>query len=432
MVPSVNDLRIWCEHAWLGGWSTSPGVVIEVEGGRIADIGTGFPEPPAGAQVLPGVTLPGFVNSFATLSDRALRGFEGGREELSAAGTELSECLDLERWTALAQAVLAEMSLAGFTTVGAVVPVIAGLEPLRVFRSMVDAAERVGVRLTGFIPAPVGSDDPSELDRWMSSLADTFDHLKNHDLCRGAALVHDVSTASVPALRALSHWAGQTGGPFAGRVSADLDAHNACKAAHDATPIEVFHEVGALANRGGFLACHGVAMTDDDAALLGQSRGAVCVTATGDRELGTGVISLDALRNNGARIVVGTAIGAVIDPFLELRTMEGHARLSAGRRPVLSPAELLRSATTDGTIALGWRDAGLLASGQRADLVTVSLHTPRMAGTDPDAVLAHLTSSATAADITHVTVNGELIAEHGMHRSGDVTAMLEAALAAVR
>jgi cytosine/adenosine deaminase-related metal-dependent hydrolase len=173
-------------------------------------------------------------------------------------------------------------------------------------------------------------------------------------------------------------------------------------------------------------------MTDDDAALLGQSRGAVCVTATGDRELGTGVISLDALRNNGARIVVGTAIGAVIDPFLELRTMEGHARLSAGRRPVLSPAELLRSATTDGTIALGWRDAGLLASGQRADLVTVSLHTPRMAGTDPDAVLAHLTSSATAADITHVTVNGELIAEHGMHRSGDVTAMLEAALAAVR
>ncbi len=379
-----------------------------------------------------GITLPGFVNGIATLSDRALRGFEGGRAELRAASQELSKNLDLQRWTALAEAVLAEMSLAGFTTVGAVVPVIDGLEPLRVFRAMIDAAERVGVRLTGFIPAPTSSADPSAVDRWTSSLTDTIDHLRTHDLCRAATLVHDVGTSSIPALTSASRWTAQMGIPFAGRVSPDHDAHTACKTAHDATPIEVFERVGALSNRGGFVAVHGVAMTESDASLLGQRRGAVCVTATGDRETGTGVISLGALRNSGTRVIVGTSMSAVIDPFLELRTMEGHARLSAGRRPFLQAAELLRAATSEGTVALGWRDAGLLASGQRADLVTVSLRTPRMAGTDPESILAHLTSSATAADITHVAVNGQLIVHNGRHRCGDVAAMLDAALAAVR
>lgn len=424
----IGELRIWCEHAWLGGWSTTEGVVIDVVDGRITQVTSGIASPPDGAITLPGVTLPGFVSGVTTLSDRALRGFAGDRDELRAASGELSRRLDLQRWTMLAEAVLAEMSLAGFTTVGAIVPVIEGLEPLRVLRAMIDAAERVGIRMTAMIPAPTSSKDPEALDRWSSSLADTMDHLRTHDLCRAATMVVDVASSSMASLKAATRWTGQMGVPLAARVSADDDAHAACKAAHDATPIEVLDSVGALSNRGGFIAVHGVAMTESDASTLGHRRGSVCATATGDRETGSGVLAIGPLRNAGTRLMVGTGVGAVVDPFLELRTLEGHARLMAGRRPILQPPELLRAATSDGTVALGWRDTGLLASDQRADFVTVALTTPRMAGSGPETLLAHLTSSATAADITHVVVGGELIAQHGRHRRGDVGTMLRDAL----
>jgi cytosine/adenosine deaminase-related metal-dependent hydrolase len=426
-----GDLRLWCEHAWLGGPGSSGGVVIDISAGRITEVTSGVAVAPAGAITLPGVTLPGFVSGFAALSDRALRGHVGGRAELRAASAELSHRLDLERWTALAEAVMAEMSLAGFTTVGAIVPVVEGLEPLRVFRAMIDAAERVGLRVTGLIPAPTASDDPQAVEHWSSSLTDTVEFLRGHDLCRAATFLADAGSSSVASLKTVVRWTGQMGIPLIARVSPDLETHLACKAAHEATPIEVFDRTGALANRGGFIAVHGVAMSETDAATLGHRRGSICVTASGDRDVGTGVLSLTPLRNAGARVIVGTGLGAVLDPFLELRTMEGHARLTAGRRPVLQPAELLRAATSEGTVALGWRDTGLLASDQRADFVTVSLTTPRMAGACSETLLAYLASSATAADVTHVVVGGELIAQHGRHRLGDVAAMLRDAIAAV-
>jgi cytosine/adenosine deaminase-related metal-dependent hydrolase len=428
----VSEIRLWCEHAWLGGWSATEGVLLTLSDGRFTDVTSGVDAAPEDAITLAGLTLPGFVNGFATLSDRALRGFGHDRAALREASIDLSARLDMERWTNLAEAVLAEMSLAGFTTVGAVVPMIDGLEPLRVLRATIDAAERVGVRLTGLVAAPVGTTQTDGLDRWMSSLDSTYEHLNSHDLCRGGVLVSDPAISDAASLKAITRWISRYGGPLVARISADQDSHLACKAAHDATAVELFDRINALSNRGGFIGIHGVALTESDAAALGRTRASVCVTATGDRDLGTGVPSLDALRASGVRLMIGTGLGAVIDPLSELRAMEGHARLATGRRPFLTPPELLRTATSDATVALGWRDTGLIASGQRADLVTISLTKPATAGASPDNLLSHIVSSATSSDITHVVVGGELVAQGGRHRRGDVGEMLASALGALR
>ncbi|MDT4940797.1 MAG: hypothetical protein QOJ34_886, partial [Pseudonocardiales bacterium] len=77
---------------------------------------------PHGAQLLPGVVLPGFANGHSHAFHRALRGrTQGGggtfwtwRERMYA----LAAGLDPDRYLALARATYAEMAMAGVTAVG--------------------------------------------------------------------------------------------------------------------------------------------------------------------------------------------------------------------------------------------------------------------------------------------------------------------------
>jgi cytosine/adenosine deaminase-related metal-dependent hydrolase len=74
-----------------------------------------------------------------------------------------------------------------------------------------------------------------------------------------------------------------------------------------------------------------------------------------------------------------------------------HERLATQQRGHWSAGELLAAATYDGHESLGFTDAGRIAVGQRADLVTVDLGTwrTRGAGATPEA----LVFAATAADV---------------------------------
>lgn len=65
--------------------------------------------------------------------------------------------------------------------------------------------------------------------------------------------------------------------------------------------------------------------------------------------------------------------------------------------------------------------------GDRADLVTVRLDSARTAGVPPVGALF----AATAADVTHVVVDGRTVVAEGRHRVVDVPAELGAAIAAV-
>jgi cytosine/adenosine deaminase-related metal-dependent hydrolase len=81
--------------------------------------------------------------------------------------------------------------------------------------------------------------------------------------------------------------------------------------------------------------------------------------------------------------------------------------------------------------ALGW-DAGRLQPGRLADLVTVTLDSPRLAGARPADLVDHLVFAATASDVTHVVVGGRSVVEDGRHLLvDDVPAALARAIAAL-
>jgi cytosine/adenosine deaminase-related metal-dependent hydrolase len=63
-----------------------------------------------------------------------------------------------------------------------------------------------------------------------------------------------------------------------------------------------------------------------------------------------------------------------------------------------------------------------------ADLVTVAIDTPRLAGTDAPSAVGSLVFAATAADVTGVIAGGREIVRDGRHVDLDVPRELEAAI----
>jgi hypothetical protein len=64
----------WAEYAWLGGDRAEAGVLIELEGERIAAVNQSPPIRPDGATILRGLVLPGLANAHSHAFHRALRG----------------------------------------------------------------------------------------------------------------------------------------------------------------------------------------------------------------------------------------------------------------------------------------------------------------------------------------------------------------------
>ena len=121
----------------------------------------------------------------------------------------------------------------------------------------------------------------------------------------------------------------------------------------------------------------------------------------------------------------------MIDLFEEARAVELDERLVTERRGHHRPADLLAAATEHGMAALGW-DAGRLARGLLADLVTVDLGSVRLAGARPADTVDHLVFAATAADVTSVVVSGRQVVRDRQHLLvGDVAGALDRAIGAL-
>ena len=110
----------------------------------------------------------------------------------------------------------------------------------------------------------------------------------------------------------------------------------------------------------------------------------------------------------------------------------GRARRAARERRCAgshSAAELLRAATAGGHGGIGWPEAGRIAPGALADLVTVGLDGVRLAGTSARSRLESVVFAAGAADVRDVIVGGEFVVRDGAHLGLDVAAELGEAIA---
>ena len=180
--------------------------------------------------------------------------------------------------------------------------------------------------------------------------------------------------------------------------------------------------------RDGFTAVHATHVTGDDIGSLAAAGAMVAMCPTTERDLGDGIGPTADLAHAGVPMALGSDSHAVVDLLEEARALELDQRLRSGQRGVHSAAELLDMATANGHRSLGWDDAGSIATGRRADLVTVSLASVRTAGISTSLAVEAAVFTATASDITDVVVDGRQVVAGGRHVAIDVAGELDIAI----
>lgn len=448
----------WAEHAWLGGDQAESGVLIETDGNRIVRVQGGVVDPPADATRLPGLTIPGLVNSHSHAFHRALRGatqaesgsFWTWRDRMYAVAARLQP----DSYYRLARATFAEMLLAGITTVGEFhylhhntggVPYA---EPTAMAEAIAAAATDAGIRLTfldtcylagGFGAGPDEPHTPPSptqqrfsdktADAWAQRATRTRERLTGATVRVGAA-VHSVRAVPADQLATVAGWAHRAGAPIHAHVSEQPAEVADCLRVYGKTPPQHLAEYGVLDQLA--TAVHATHLSPEDIDALASRNAFACFCTTTEADLADGIGPAIELVGKAVRLTVGSDSQAVIDILGEARWLELGQRLATNRRGHFSAAQLLDAATTNGAASLGWDDLGAITVGSLADFVTIRLDSVRTAGFGADSILETAVFAATPPDISTVVVDGRLIVADGTHLAfPDVSTDLRESISAV-
>ncbi|HWG11931.1 MAG TPA: formimidoylglutamate deiminase [Streptosporangiaceae bacterium] len=464
-----RSIRRWhAELAWLPGVGVRRDVLIEAAGDRFTTVTAGvFPDTaPAGTTMLAGLTLPGLANAHSHAFHRGLRGtvqaghgtFWTWREQMY----RLAAALDPDRYFALARAVYAEMALAGITCVGEFHYVhhspggVPYADPNEMTWALLRAAAEAGLRITlldtCYLAAGLNPDGiPQPLEgvqlrfgdgdaaRWAERVG-ALSPGEHGTLAPGArigAAIHSLRAVPPDQMPEIVSWSHQLAAPLHAHLSEQPAENEAALAAYGRTPTRVLYEAGALGPRSTMV--HATHLTRHDIGLLGATQTTCCLCPTTEADLADGIGPARELATAGAPVSLGSDSHAVIDLLAEARWLELSQRLATGRRVHFTAAELGVAATSAGHACLGWADAGEIVPGALADLVTVDLDAPRLAGGAltadgaADAVLERAVFAATAADVRHVVISGRDVVRDRRHLMvGDVAAELSATIRAVQ
>ena len=458
-MSAVGAGRYHCDLAVIDG-TVQTSVSIEVVDGRFTSITQGS-APGPGVTRLPGLTLPGLANAHSHAFHRALRSrtqagggtFWTWRDVMYRAATRLQP----DSYHRLARATFAEMALAGVTCVGEFhylhhrTDGVRYDDPNAMGEALLAAAAEAGIRITlldavylhgglgdapsksgpthngGYLPtndAQLRFSDGS-VDSWVERVDDL--RVSDPSTQRVGAAVHSVRAVDPRAITAVAAWAAAAGAPLHAHVSEQTAENEACLAHLGVTPVAVFSEAGALGPR--FSAVHATHLNETDIALLAAAGATVAMCPTTERDLGDGIGPTHRFGSEGIAMSLGTDSHASIDLLEEARALELNGRLRSHRRGNHAASDLLEMASRNGHRSLGWDDAGTMVVGARADLVTLALDSVRTAGAPTHSAVEVAMFAASAADVTHVVVDGRVVVADGRHATIDVPAELQASIA---
>jgi formimidoylglutamate deiminase len=291
--------------------------------------------------------LPGFVDAHCHAFQRALRGRTEGADFWAwrDAMLELARGQSPSRIRRDYVDVYTELRRAGYTAVGEFHYL--GLEEARAAAEAA-AEARVEIVLLYVAYARGG------IERFrQDSVADYLEQLES--LRAGGARVgvapHSVRACPRDWLEALGAYAREHDLPL--HVHADEQPREIeeCVAEHGLRPIELLGETGCLTGR--TTVVHATHADGRELDLLAQAGARVCACPTTEANLGDGFLPVERLLHRGIGLCIGSDSNVRIDPFEELRELDGIARRQSGRRNVLTVDDLLSIGSDEGAASLG-------------------------------------------------------------------------------
>jgi formimidoylglutamate deiminase len=388
--------------------------------------------------------LPGFVNAHSHSFQRLIRGraesravsgkdFWSWRNTMYQAAAHLSpeEVYDVARMCFL------EMAHAGITTVGEFHYLHNTLDgtpyddPNLIARQVIAAAQSVGLRIVLLRSAYLRSGyqlplDPGQrrffenVDAFLSNTASLrASYTENEADVRFGVAPHSIRAVPLDELHEIVSWARSNSLPIHMHVAEQIAENVECQREYGSTPVALLGRDGLLGED--FVAVHAIHLSSEEIAAFAKTQAIVCSCPTTERNLGDGIVQVDALMKLGVRHALGSDSQAQIDPLEDARELDYHLRLAQQQRAVLDQIDdrpiaerLFDCATIHGAHALAV-ESGSLRPGEYGDMVSIDLEDISVAGHTPDTLLPLIVFGANRTAIRDVVVNGKTILQDGHH-----------------
>jgi formimidoylglutamate deiminase len=393
--------------------------------------------------------LPGLVNAHSHAFQRVIRGrtehrshhttdsFWTWREQMYAAANRLGP----EEIYAASRLAFLEMALTGITAVGEFHYIHHApdgstySDPNLLAREVIRAAHDVGIRIALLRVAYARSGFETQANpqqaRFIEHSPDTYlkhlEHLlsapelKDRMAWAGVA-PHSVRAVPLDYLKTIIGFANERGLPVHMHVAEQPAEVTACIEEYGRSPLALLDTEGLLSKR--FTAVHAIHVTPKAIAAMARAGAIVCACPTTERNLGDGVVPVDAYFDAGVRVALGSDSQVQIDLLEDARELEYHLRLQKTARNVLAPnnddtssalaRRLFDCATVSGAQSIGF-DGGKLEPGAPADFFTVDLDDLSIAGCAVEDLLANIVFSLSRTAIQDVVVAGKQIVKNGLH-----------------
>ena len=342
--------------------------------GRARRRGAAAPGP---VRALPGLLLPGLVNTHCHTPMLLLRGMGGD--------LPLLRWLHEVMWPAEGRLTASDVRVA--MTSGCVELLRSGtttsVEMYFFTGAVVDAVLTVGSRVLltpGVIAAP-GWDRLGSWEAMRNAISRRIDRDglrygpgERVELGYGP---HAAYTLPAEALRSVASHAHERGALLHIHLAETLEEDAALRAEHGSVPA-LLDRLGVFGGR--VLAAHCVQLSDDEIRLLAARQVAVAHCPGSNAKLAAGVARVTALRRAGVRVGLGTdgpASGDDLDLWTQARLAGLFARVTSGDAAALTARELLLMATRDGAAAIGRDDLGALDRAAGPTWCTSTSPTPR-------------------------------------------------------
>lgn len=397
--------------------------------------------------------LPGLINAHSHAFQRVIRGrterrsqhtidsFWTWREQMYAAANRLAP----EDIYVASRMAFLEMALSGITAVGEFHYIHHApdgsrySDPNLLEREVIRAARDVGIRIAllrvGYARAGFQREPNPQQVRFIEDSPDSYlksleqllaaAELKTGEAWAGVA-PHSVRAVPLDYLKTIVSYANQRGLVVHMHVAEQTAEVEACIEEYGRSPVALLDTEGLLSER--FSAVHAIHVTPNAINALARERASVCACPTTERNLGDGVVPVDAYFNAGVPVSLGTDSQIQIDLLEDARELEYHLRLQQTARNILVPdgetdqsalaRRLFACATTSGAASIGF-NGGSLEPGAPADFFTVDLDDPSIAGSSPENLLANVVFSLSRTAIKDVVVGGKVIVADGRHAEQD-------------
>ena len=294
-----------------------------------------------------GLQLPGFVDAHCHAFQRGLRGrtegadFWAWRESM----LDLARCQTPGRVRESYASTYGELRDAGYTAVGEF-----HYLGLAEAQAAAEAAAEAGIALVLLHVAYARGGIERFRQESVAAYLRELEELRDAGIRVGVA-PHSVRACPRDWLEELGRYADESELPL--HVHADEQPREIeeCIAEHGVRPIELLANCGCLGPRSTIV--HATHADGRELDLLAESGSLICACPTTEANLGDGFLAVERVLHRGIRLCIGSDSNVRIDPFEELRELDGIARRQSGRRDVFSVDALLAIGTSEGAASLG-------------------------------------------------------------------------------